>query len=87
MLVAAVLHQRGDLAAQLGLLLAPPNPVAADAIAISPTGEASVPGVFVAGDVSVGMPSVANAIAEGSNVAAAVVRSLLVENDELALNR
>ncbi len=74
----AVLHQRGDLAAQLGLRFAPPNPIAADAVAIGPTGETSVPGVFVAGDASVGMPSVANAIAEGSNAAAAVVRSLLV---------
>ena len=78
LLVPAVLHQRGDLVAQLGLRLAPPNPIAADAIAIGPTGEANVPGVFVAGDASVGMPSVANAIAEGSNAAAAVVRSLLV---------
>jgi thioredoxin reductase len=78
LLVPAVLHQRGDLAAQLGLQLAPPNPLAADAIAASPTGETNVPGVFVAGDASVGMPSVANAIAEGSNAAAAVVRSLLI---------
>jgi thioredoxin reductase len=84
LLVAAVLHQRSDLATQLGLQFAPPNPLAADAIAISPTGDTSVPGVFVAGDASIGMPSVANAIAEGSNAAAAVVRSLLVESHELA---
>ncbi len=79
LLVPAVLHQRGDLAAQLGLELAAPNPIAADAIATGPTGETSVPGVLVTGDVGVGMPSVANAIAAGSNAAAAVVRSLLVE--------
>jgi thioredoxin reductase len=80
LLVPAVLHQRSDLAAQLGVRFAEPNPIAADAIAIGPTGETSVPGVFVAGDASVGMPSVANAIAGGSNAAAAVVRSLLVED-------
>ena len=40
-----------------------------------------MPGVFVAGDASVGMPSVANAVAEGSNAAAAVVRSLVVDID------
>lgn len=84
LLVAAVLHQRSDLAAQLGLRFAPPNPIAADAIAISATGETSVPGVLVAGDAAVGMPSVANAIAAGSNAAADVVRSLLVEDHGLA---
>jgi thioredoxin reductase len=87
LLVAAVLHQRSDLAAQLGLQFAAPNSIAADAVAISPTGETSVPGVLVAGDAAVGMPSVANAIAEGSNAAAAVVRSLLVEDHGFPLNR
>ncbi len=77
LLVPAVLHQRGDLAAQLGVRLAPPTPVAADAIEIGPTGETSVAGVFAAGDTGVGMPSVAAAIAEGSIAATAVVRSLL----------
>jgi thioredoxin reductase len=87
LLVAAVLRQRGDLAHQLGLRLAAPNPIAADAIAIGPTGETDVPGVFVAGDAAVGMPSVANAIAAGSIAAAAVVRSLLVDIPAPALNR
>jgi thioredoxin reductase len=77
LLVASVLHQRDDLAAQLGLAVAPPTPIAADALAAGPTGETSVPGVFVAGDIVAGMPSVANAVAAGSNAAAAVVRSLL----------
>jgi NADPH-dependent glutamate synthase beta subunit-like oxidoreductase len=81
-----VLHQRSGLAAQLGLRFAPPSPIAADAIAISPTGETNVPGVLVAGDAGVGMPSVANAIAAGSNAAAAVVRTLLVEDHELPLH-
>ena len=75
--VPAVLHQRGDLAAQLGLRFAPPKPLAADAIEIGPTGETSVAGVFAAGDTGVGMPSVAAAIAEGSIAYTAVVRSLL----------
>jgi thioredoxin reductase len=80
LLVGAVLHQRGDLAAQLGLALAPPTPIAADAVACGPMGETNVPGVVVAGDAGAGMPSVANAIAAGSNAAAAVVRSLLTEH-------
>jgi thioredoxin reductase len=86
LLVPAVLHQRCALATQLGLLLVAPNSLAADAVAISPTGETNVPGVLVAGDASVGMPSVANAIAEGSNAAQAVVRSLLVDDRRLRLN-
>ena len=76
LLVAAVLHRRDDLADQLGLALAPPTPIAADAVAAGPMGETSVAGVFVAGDAAAGMPSVANAVAAGSNAAAAVVRSL-----------
>jgi thioredoxin reductase len=84
LLVAAVLHQRSGIAAQLGLATAPPSPIAADALAVSAIGETSVPGVMVAGDAGVGMPSVANAIAGGSNAAAAVVRSLLFETGELA---
>ena len=85
LLVAAVLHQRSDLAAQLGLPVAPPSPIAADALAATPTGDTPVPGVFVAGDVVAGMPSVANAVAAGSNAAAAVVRSLLAEEHGLAV--
>jgi thioredoxin reductase len=76
LLVAAVLHRRDDLADQLGLALAPPTPIAADAVAAGPMGETSVSGVYVAGDAAAGMPSVANAVAAGSNAAAAVVRSL-----------
>jgi thioredoxin reductase len=78
LLVASVLHQRSKLAAQLGVQAAPPTPIAADAISVGPMGETSVPGVFAAGDTGAGMPSVANAIAAGSNAAASVVRSLLM---------
>jgi len=84
LLVATVMHQRSDLAAQLGVTIAPPTPIAADAIAAGQMGETSVPGVFVAGDTSVGMPSVANAVAEGSNAATSVVRSLLEDDHELS---
>ena len=87
LLVAAVLHQRSDLATQLGLALAPPNPIAADAVVINPTGETNVAGAFVAGDAGTGMPSLANAVAAGSNAAAAVVRSLFVEEHATSLNR
>jgi thioredoxin reductase len=83
LLVAVVLHQRSHLATQLGLELAAPNPIAADAVAVSATGETNVPGVFVAGDAGAGMPSVANAIAQGALAATSVVRSLLTEDHRL----
>ena len=44
----------------------------------------SVPGLFAAGDVSAQMPSVANAVASGSNAAAAVVQALTAEPRPLA---
>jgi thioredoxin reductase len=39
-----------------------------------------VPGVYAAGDLSGQMPSVANAVAAGSNAAAMIVRDLLGED-------
>ena len=42
--------------------------------------------MLVAGDAGVGMPSVANAIAAGSNAAAAVVRQLLTEDRSFAMH-
>ncbi len=79
LMVAVTLHQRSTLAAELGAAAAAPNPIVADAVAVDPLFETSVPGVFAAGDVSPQMPSVANAIAAGSNAAAAIVRSLTEE--------
>lgn len=80
LLVPVVLHQRSTLATQLGAELAPPNPLAADAIVVDPFGQTSVPGLFAAGDAIASMPSVANAIAAGSTTAAGgVVRSLMAE--------
>ena len=76
LLVAVTLHQRSGLAAQLGAELAEPGPIAADAIVADERGITTVPGLFAAGDVTARMPSVANAVASGSNAAAAVVQHL-----------
>lgn len=77
MLVAVTMHQRSSLATQLGATSAPPNPLAADSLVIDATHQTTAPGVFAAGDTSVHMPSVANAIAAGSNAAAMIVRSIV----------
>ncbi len=79
LLVPVVLHQRAALAARLGVVLAPPGMLAADAVDVDAWLQTSVPGVAAAGDVTGTMPSVANAIAAGSNAAAAIVRSLVAE--------
>ncbi|KAA0092090.1 NAD(P)/FAD-dependent oxidoreductase [Mycolicibacterium sp. P1-18] len=79
-LVAATLRQRSDLAAQLGVALAPPGPLAEDAVVVDAFHRTSVPGVFAAGDLSASMPQVAAAISAGSLSAAAVVQSLLADD-------
>ncbi|HEU4841379.1 MAG TPA: NAD(P)/FAD-dependent oxidoreductase [Ilumatobacteraceae bacterium] len=79
LLVPVVLHQRSPLAARLGATIAPPGMLAADAVDVDAWLQTPVPGVAAAGDVTGTMPSVANAIAAGSNAAAAIVRSLVVE--------
>jgi thioredoxin reductase len=76
LLVPATLHQRTNLAAQLGAALAEPGPIAADAIEADERGITAVAGLFAAGDATGRMPSVANAVASGSNAAAAVVQHL-----------
>ncbi len=76
LLVPVVLHQRSQIAEQLGVELAPAGMLAFDAVAVDPMYATSVPGVFAAGDATVSMPSVANAIAAGSTAAAMVVRSI-----------
>jgi thioredoxin reductase len=76
MLVPVTMHQRTDLAARLGVGLGEPGPIAADAIRADDRGITTVPGLFAAGDVTGRMPSVANAVASGSNAAAAVVQHL-----------
>ncbi len=76
LLVPVVLHQRSRIAEQLGVELAPEGMLAFDAVAVDAMYATSVPGVFAAGDATVSMPSVANAIAAGSTAAAMVVRSI-----------
>jgi thioredoxin reductase len=76
-LVAATLHQRSALAAQLGVAVAPPGPMAADALAVDSFQRTSVPGVFAAGDLCAKMPQVAAAVASGSLAGAAVAQYLL----------
>lgn len=78
LLIPVTLRQRGPLATQLGLELLPETPLSTESIQVDPMGATSVPGVFSAGDASVTMPSVANAIAAGSAAAAGVVQRLVV---------
>ena len=77
LLVPVTLHQRSPLAAQLGASIGEPGPVAAEPVAVDGMGRTSVPGLFAAGDTSLQMPSVANAIASGATAAAAVVAALM----------
>jgi thioredoxin reductase len=79
LLVPVTLHQRSALAEQLGAAAAEPGPVVVDAIDVDPSFHTGVPGLFAAGDVSVQMPSVANAIAAGSSAAAMIVHDLMAE--------
>ncbi|MGV0780272.1 FAD-dependent oxidoreductase [Mycolicibacterium sp. XJ775] len=78
-LVAATLHQRSPLAAQLGAVSAP-GPIAADALLVDGFARTSAPGLFAAGDLSAQMPQVAAAVASGSQAGAAVVQHLLGED-------
>lgn len=79
LLLPVTLHQRSPLATELGAEALPPGPIAADAVQVDAMFATSVPGVFAAGDLGASMPSVANAVAAGSNAAAAVVHSLVAE--------
>jgi thioredoxin reductase len=75
MLVPVTLHQRSPLAEQLGAELSGDvTPLHADAIIANPMQT----GLAAAGDAAGMMPSVANAIAAGSNAASAIVGSLVL---------
>ena len=76
LLVAATLHQRSALAAQLGATFAAPTPLSSETVAVDFACRTSVPGLSAAGDLSAQMPSVAGAIAAGSVAAAAIVGGL-----------
>ncbi|UXA11446.1 NAD(P)/FAD-dependent oxidoreductase [Mycobacterium sp. SMC-8] len=79
LLVAATLHQRSALAAELGVRFAAPGPVSVEAIEVDGMFRTSVSGVFAAGDVCAQMPQVAAAVAAGSAAAASIVASFLEE--------
>jgi thioredoxin reductase len=79
LLVPVTLHQRSPLAQQLGAPAAEPGPLAADAVAIDAQCATTVPGLYAAGDNSMLMPSVANAVAAGGTAAAMIVQSLVAE--------
>lgn len=79
LLVPVTLHQRSALAAELGADALPPGMIAADALVVDPMFATTAAGVFAAGDLGAAMPSVANAVAAGSNAAAAVVHSLIAD--------
>ena len=84
LLVPVILHQRSDLAEQLGAVAAAPSPLHADALDVDPRFATSVPGLSAAGDVSAQMPSVANAVAAGNFAAAMLVAGLMAEAHGLA---
>ena len=84
LLVPITLHQRTDLAEQLGAAVADAGPLSAESIQIDAMFNTSVPGLSAAGDLSAQMPSVANAIAAGSGAAAAIVHGLMIETGDLA---
>lgn len=85
LLVGTVLHQRSDLAEQLGADTADPGPVSADVLRVDPFCRTTAPGVFAAGDVSAQMPQVAAAVAAGSLAGAAVMQSLMADDFGLVL--
>ena len=83
LLVPAPLHQRSDLAEQLGAASAEAGPVAVDPVGVDAKYATSADGVFAAGDLSAHMPQIAGAIAAGSMAAAMVVQSLVAEERAL----
>lgn len=76
-LIAATLHQRSALAAELGVTFADPSPVVADAIVIDPMGATAAPAIAAAGDAAAPMPAITLAIASGHMAATTVVRTLV----------
>ena len=67
LLVPVTLHQSTTLAGQLGAATVTAGPVSGEAVQRDSMGKTSVPGLSAAGDLNSQMPSVANAIAAGSN--------------------
>ena len=84
LLVPVTLHQRSDLADQLGAAAAAPGPLHADAVDVDAMFATGTPGLSAAGDLSAQLPSVANAVAAGNNAAAMIVQGLMAEAHGLA---
>ena len=63
--VPVTLHQRTDIAHQLGATIAEPGMLAKDPIQVDAMSHTSVEGVYAAGDVTGDMPSMPIAIAAG----------------------
>ena len=78
LLVPVSMHQRSQLAVQLGATLAEPGPVSHDAVAVDAQFQTGVPGLSAAGDATAQMPSVATAVYTGSAAAAGIVGGLMV---------
>ncbi|WP_197381582.1 NAD(P)/FAD-dependent oxidoreductase [Mycolicibacterium mengxianglii] len=78
LLVEAPLQQRSPLAEQLGAA-GSAGPMSADAIGVDPLHRTNVPTVFAAGDNCTEQPSVAGAMAAGSQAAMIIVQSLLAD--------
>jgi thioredoxin reductase len=79
LLIATEMHQRSDLAARLGAASGEARAPLADPLEVDARLETSVPGLYAAGDIAVTRtPSVANAVADGSHAAAAIMQSLMV---------
>jgi thioredoxin reductase len=76
LLVAARLHQRSDLARQLGATFVAPGPMLEDAIEVQPMLLEAAPGLYAAGDVLPRPQTVANAVASGAAAGMMIVRSL-----------
>jgi thioredoxin reductase len=83
LLVPITLHQRTALAGQLGAATAAPGPLSSETVMVDAMLNTSVPGLLAAGDLSVQMPSVVNAVAAGSTAAAMIVRGLTVDAGDL----
>lgn len=80
LLVHVAFRQRDGLAAQLGPQLEPAGPMSTERLAVDAAGATSIPGLYAAGDLGDAlMPSVANAIASGSNAGAGIVQGIMAE--------
>ena len=75
-LVGTTLHQRSDLAGRLGVGFAAATPLTAEAVAIDGQHRTNVAGVYAAGDITSGPPSVSRAMAQGGFAAAMIVSGL-----------